>query len=168
MCVYIRTVPLCGHPPPTIFAYTNCSKLLAQLTRITEPEAWAIPEARNQIPFELPDDCEPGPNNIWTVYSDDYCGWECRNNALIGKALSAAVEGSGTDDEDDSTITDLVTVMNRGVKDGKLPAYMPDDERGQFPTGNGAHCPQPMVMGMIDGNYGPGSERLGIGWREVV
>ena len=80
MCIYIQTIPLCGHPPPTLLSYASCNNVLAQLMRITEPEAWE-PENVGKLPFDMPDDCDPGPENIYVLYSDDYCGWECRNNA---------------------------------------------------------------------------------------
>lgn len=162
-------MPLCGHPPPSIYAYTNCSKLLAQLTRIAEPEAWATPEARDQIPFDLPDACDPGPNNIWTVYSDDYCGWECRNNAyLIAQTFTAADVGSavGVHDAYGIEIDHLADFRDGDIKGGRLPAYMPGDENSECEVGHLAHGRQPMVMGMMEASYGPGSERLGIGWRD--
>lgn len=129
MCIYIQTIPLCGHPPPTILSYASCANVLSQLMRITEPEAWE-PGNLGRVPFEMSDDCDPRPDNIYVVYSDDYCGWECRNNAC---QLAAEFGGLG--------------------------------ELGGFCGGGGGGGHRPMVMGMPDARYGPGSERLGIGWR---
>lgn len=162
MCIYIRHMPLCGHPPPTLLSYASCTAVLAQLMRIAEPEAWT-PAALNTVPFDLPDDCDPRPENIWTLYEDDYCGWECRNNALFLR--TSAVVGSGGDFAYDGQGGSLL-----------LPAYMPGDEEGHcvslggdygcFGGGQGL-CKEQLVLGMPDARYGPGSERLGIGWREV-
>ncbi|KUI56916.1 hypothetical protein VP1G_04317 [Cytospora mali] len=140
MCIYIQTVPLCGHPPPTIISYTSCTNVLSQLMRITEPDAWE-PGNLDSVPFEMGDDCDPNPDNIYVVYSDDYCGWECRNNAC---QLAAEFGGLGGG-------------FGCG---GLLPAYIPGGGGGGGGVGHG-----PMVMGMPGAKYGPGSERLGIGWR---
>lgn len=151
MCIYVQEMPLCGHAPPSLLSYANCSAVLSQLMRITEPEAWE-PENLAKIPFDLPDDCEPRPDNIWTLYSDDYCGWECRNSAYLLRELEGAGFGGG------------------GDGGGFLPAYMPGDEKGQCVLGRGGYFggpEEPMVLGMPDARYGPGSERLGIGWRSV-
>lgn len=167
MCIYVRQMPLCGHPPPNLLSYASCNAVLEQLMRIAEPEAWT-PDALNTVPFDLPDDCDPRPENIWTLYEDDYCGWECRNNALflrtsaIGGYSGGGIVGNSGFGFDGHT--------------GLLPAYMPGDEeghcvslgghRGQFGAGEGL-CKEPLVLGMPDARYGPGSERLGIGWRDV-
>lgn len=160
MCIYIRTIPLCGHPPPTLLSYTSCTNVFAQLMRITEPEAWGD-EVLDTIPFDMPDDCDPRPGNIWTLYSDDYCGWECRNNAYLVREL----ERLGANDFGGGELA------GEG-EGGLLPAYIPGDERGQYVLGQNGGCfgavgvhKMPMVMGMPDARYGPGSERLGIGWR---
>lgn len=155
MCIYVRHMPLCGHPPPTLLSYASCTAVLTQLLRITEPAAWT-PAALDTVPFDLPDDCDPRPGNIWTLYADDYCGWECRNNALLVRAAAAAeldCPGPG----------------------GLLPAYMPGDQGGQCVALGAGGCfgggmqdrKEAMVLGMPDARYGPGSERLGIGWRSV-
>lgn len=157
MCIYIQTIPLCGHPPPTILAYASCTDVLAQLMRITEPEAWE-PGGLDRVPFEMSDDCDPRPDNIYVLYSDDYCGWECRNNACrLAGELGGLGGGFG------------------GVGGGVLPAY--DAGRGQYVAGGGVGGgtggmfggagSKPMVMGMPGAEFGPGSERLGIGWRTV-
>lgn len=176
MCIYVRTMPLCGHPPPTLLSYTSCGAVLAQLLRIAEPEAWATPEARGRAPFDLPDDCGPREGeNVWTLYSDDYCGWECRNNAYLVRAALALGAGAGDQDDDEDDYE-----CDGG---GMLPACIPGDEGGRFVLGRSRdgggggggeyHCAggeggkEPMVMGMPDASYGPGSERLGIGWRSV-
>lgn len=144
MCIYIQTIPLCGHPPPSLLSYASCNNIFAQLMRITEPQAWE-PGNMGQVPFDMPDDCDPGPDNIYVLYSDEYCGWECQNNAyqLAG--------GLG------------------GEVGGLLPAYVPGKEGipGQFVGGGNVGANGSMVMGMPDARYGPGSERLGIGWRSV-
>ncbi|KAI3397560.1 hypothetical protein diail_10653 [Diaporthe ilicicola] len=145
MCIYIQTIPLCGHPPPALLSYAFCNNILAQLMRITEPEAWK-PENMGQVPFDMPDDCDPGPDNIYILYSDDYCGWECRNNAY---QLAAGLGGLSGEDG------------------GMLPAYFPGNERGQFVGGGYGGEDRLMVMGMPDAKYGPGSERLGVGWRNA-
>ncbi|ROW12845.1 hypothetical protein VMCG_00009 [Cytospora schulzeri] len=155
MCIYIQTIPLCGHPPPTIHAYASCTNVLAQLMRITEAEAWE-PGELDRVPFEMGDDCDPRPDNIYVLYSDDYCGWECRNNAC---RLAAEFGGLGGRGEDDG--------FGSG---GMLPAYDTagfDMERGKYMMGGGGGGAghRPMVMGMPGAKYGPGSERLGIGWR---
>lgn len=148
MCIYIQTMPLCGHPPTTLLSYASCNDVLAQLMRITEPEAWE-PENMNKVPFDMPDDCDPGPDNIYVLYSDDYCGWECRNNAY----QQAAAGGLPGFDDDEVG--------------GFLPACFPGDGRGQFVgVGHGGDRTR-MVVGMPDADFGPGSERLGIGWRSV-
>lgn len=145
MCIYIQTIPLCGHPPPTLLSYASCNNVLAQLMRITEPEAWE-PENVGKIPFDTPDDCDPGPDNIYVLYSDDYCGWECRNNAYqVAAGLRTFDGGAG----------------------GFLPACFPGDDRGYFLGGGHGGDRRPTVIGMPDAKYGPGSERLGIGWRNV-
>lgn len=150
MCIYVQTVPLCGHPPPTILSYASCTNVLSQLMRITEPEAWE-PGNLDRVPFEMSDECDPGPDNIYVLYSDDYCGWECRNSAC---QLAAEFGGLGVG-------------FGGG---GMLPAYMPGPvEMGHYGMdsgaggvfGGGGHGP--MVMGMPSARYG--SERLGIGWR---
>lgn len=164
MCIYVRMMPLCGHPPSTLLSYASCGAVLAQLLRIAEPEAWATPEARGHSPFDLPDDCGPREGeNIWTLYSDDYCGWECRNNAYLVRSALGCGDG-------------LVAERDGGL----LPACLPGDEDGGFVLGHSMHgdqvdeyvcgtgvraCGEAMVVGMPDANYGPGSERLGIGWR---
>lgn len=145
MCIYIQTIPLCGHPPPTLLAYASCNDVLAQLMRITEPEAWE-PESIGKVPFDMPDDCDPSPDNIYVLYSDDYCGWECRNNAY---QMAAGLPGF---DEDPG---------------GLLPACFPGDERGQFVGGRHGGDRRLTVVGMPDAKYGPGNERLGIGWRSL-
>ncbi|KAK2605228.1 hypothetical protein N8I77_008081 [Diaporthe amygdali] len=145
MCIYIQIIPLCGHPPPTLLSYASCNNVLAQLMRITEPEAWE-PENIDKVPFDMADDCDPGPDNIYILYSDDYCGWECRNNAYqVAAGLGHFGEEAG----------------------GFLPAYIPGDERGQIVGGGFGGDGRPMVMGMPDAKYGAGNERLGIGWRNV-
>lgn len=130
--------------------------------RITEPEAWE-PDNLAKTPFELPEDCDPRPENIWTLYSEDYCGWECRNNAyLISAAGRFGQEGLGAGAQYPEDV---------GV--GALSAYMPGDEKGQRAMGRDpywacdAQPKEPLVLGMPDAEYGPGSERLGIGWRSV-
>lgn len=132
--------------------------------RITEPEAWE-PDNLTQTPFDLPDDCDPRPENIWTLYSEDYCGWECRNNAYL---ISAA--GFGRLPNDFGTSGAEYAEAGAG---GLLPAYMPGDESGKCVLGRNGYCgsgeriEEPKVLGMPDASYGPGSERLGIGWRSV-
>lgn len=156
MCIYIRHMPLCGHTPPTLLSYASCTAVLAQLMRIAEPEAWATPEVLATVPFDLPDDCDPRPENIWTLYADDYCGWECRNNAFLVRE-EAGLGGGGFD----------------YGGSGLLPAYLPGDEEGRCMAlghegcGEGYHRKEALVLGMPDARYGPGSERLGIGWRSV-
>ncbi|KAF3770267.1 hypothetical protein M406DRAFT_325718 [Cryphonectria parasitica EP155] len=170
MCIYIQEIPLCGHPTRSLLFYTSCSAVHSQLMRITEPEAWE-PANLAGVPFDLPGDCDPRPGNIWTLYSDDYCGWECRNNAYLPRDMgpvvvaAAAVEGLGGVGQHD---------VGFGV--GFLPAYVPGDEdqeeEGRFgPRQRGLQRPggpkAPMVLGMPDARYGPGSERPGISWRGV-
>lgn len=127
MCIYIRTMPLCGHPPPTLLSYASCGAVLAQLLRIAEPDAWTTPEARGRAPFALPDDCGPREGgNVWTLYSDDYCGWECRNNAyLVREVLAAAATTSVHDDHCDYE-------YDYKSGGGVLPAYyyVPGDQGG--------------------------------------
>ncbi|CAN8097311.1 unnamed protein product [Discula destructiva] len=167
-------MPLCGHPPSTLLSYASCTAVLAQLMRITEPEAWATPDALATVPFDLPDDCDPRPGNIWTLYADDYCGWECRNNAFLVRRSAAAGSLFGGGDGD------LWGPGSGGGEPdfgcdarGLLSAYMPGDEEGQCVSmrldgsvgAEGDHRNKPLVLGMPDARYGPGSERLGIGWR---
>lgn len=176
MCIYVRTVPLCGHAPPTLLSYASCPAVLAQLMRITEPEAWSSPDALLTMPFDLPDDCDPRPENIWDLYSDDYCGWECRNNAYLVR--TALVVGPDLPLGEVGLMVDANGEVE--VTGGMLPAYKPGNERGQcvlvgrdndgeeggfYGVGGGASREEPMVLGMPDARYGPGSERLGIGWR---
>ncbi|KAJ4424119.1 hypothetical protein N0V82_001167 [Gnomoniopsis sp. IMI 355080] len=129
--------------------------------RITEPEAWE-PDNLDKTPFDLPDDCDPRPENIWTLYSEDYCGWECRNNAYV---LSAA--GFGQDDFDDPG------AEFPAGGGGLLSAYLPGDESGRYVLGRNPYfrieeqLKRPSVLGMPDATYGPGSERSGIGWRSM-
>lgn len=158
MCIYIRQMPLCGHPPPTLLSYASCTAVLSQLMRITEPEAWD-PDNLTKTPFELSDDCDPRPENTWTLYSEDYCGWECRNNAYLLSAAGFGQDGWGLGAEDPEG------------SGGLLSACMPGDEGRQCVRGrdiyfgSGGHNKEPLVLGMPDASYGPGSERLGIGWR---
>lgn len=150
MCIYIQTMPLCGHPPATILSYASCTGVLSQLMRITEPEAWE-PGSLDVVPFEMANECDPGPGNTYVVYSSDYCGWECRNNACL---LAAEFGGLGD--------------LSVG---GVLPSYTPEGAYGADGGGDGGVLGRaghrPLVMGMPGANYGPGSERLGIGWRTV-
>lgn len=181
MCIYIRTIPLCGHPAPTLLAYASCGAVLAQLLRIAEPAAWATPAARARVPFDLPGDCGPREGaNVWTRYSDDYCGWECRNNAYL---VRAALGINDDDDDDGDGDEDEDGDGGYARRGGMLPAYVPGDEgalcvlgRSRDGRGGGSGTEylcrsgrgarqKPMVMGMPDARYGPGSERLGIGWR---
>lgn len=169
MCIYVRTMPLCGHPPPTLLSYASCPAVLEQLMRITEPEAWSSPDALLTTPFDLPDECDPRPENIWTLYSDDYCGWECRNNAYLVRTALLDLGGELMVDADGEV----------EITGGMLPAFIPGDERGQcvvagrdsggeggyYGVGGGVGRKEPKVLGMPDARYGPGSERLGIGWR---
>lgn len=152
-------MPLCGHPPATVLSYASCTGVLAQLMRITEPAAWE-PGSLGRVPFEVADDCDPGPDNTYVVYSGDYCGWECRNSAC----LLAVSDLSG------------LGALGGGVVGGLLPAYTvggvggmrgpcamlggADDGSG---GGGGGAVHGSMVMGMPGARYG--SERLGIGWR---
>lgn len=132
--------------------------------RITEPEAWE-PDNLAKIPFDLPKDCDPRPENIWTLYSEDYCGWECRNNAYLMSAAAGLDQRGGLEAG--------ARYCEGSGGGGVLSAYMPGDERGQCAMGRDPFwaCEeqpeQPLVLGMPDASYGPGSERLGIGWRSV-
>ncbi|KAJ4392039.1 hypothetical protein N0V93_005660 [Gnomoniopsis smithogilvyi] len=155
-------MPLCGHPPSTLLSYASCTAVLSQLMRITEAEAWE-PDSLTKTPFDLPDDCDPRPENIWTLYSDDYCGWECRNNAYL---LAAA----GFDDPNDFG----TGAESSKVGGGLLSAHIPGDESGRCVLGRNRYLgseehltKRPSVLGMPDASYGPGSERLGIGWRSM-
>lgn len=128
--------------------------------RITEPEAWE-PDNLTKTPFDLPDDCDPRPENIWTLYSEDYCGWECRNNAYLISA--AGSEQCDLDPEAEFSVG----------AGGLLSAYIPGDNSGRCVLGrnpylgNEDNLKRPLLLGMPDAIYGPGSERLGIGWRSV-
>ncbi|KAG8161655.1 hypothetical protein KVR01_008642 [Diaporthe batatas] len=148
MCVYIQTIPLCGHPPATLLSYASCNDVLAQLMRITEPEAWE-PENMDKVPFDMPDDCDPGPDNIYVLYSDDYCGWECRNNAYQ-RAAAGGLPGFFDDEVG-----------------GFLPDCFPGDERGQLVGVGYGGDRRRMVLGMPDADFGPGGETSGIGWRSL-
>lgn len=189
MCIYVRAMPLCGHPAPTLLSYASCGAVLAQLLRIAEPEAWADPAALARAPFDLPDACGPREGaNIWTWYSGDYCGWECRNNAYLVREALDIHDGGGSSDEDEGDVR-YGGAWDCRARGGILPAYVPgdDEEEGvscvlggrgrgrgrdsgaggaayRVNTGGGG-LKEPMVMGMPDARYGPGSERLGIGWR---
>lgn len=105
MCFYILEVPICGHASPTLLSYAFCRTLLAQLSRIDEMLSWQ-PETIDTVPFDLPADCDPSPNNTYVLLTGDFCGWECRNNHLSG-----------------------------------------------------------LGVGMLDAEFGVGSERIGVGWR---
>lgn len=160
MCIYIRQMPLCGHAPPTLLTYASCTAVLSQLMRITEPEAWE-PAHLTETPFDLPDDCDPRPQNIWTLYSEDYCGWECRNNAYMISSTDLDQSGLGFGADYSQSAA------------GWLSAYKPGDESGRYVSGhnnylsNDQHPKELLLLGMPDARYGPGSERLGIGWRDT-
>lgn len=167
MCIYVRAMPLCGHPAPTLLSYASCGAVLAQLVRIAEPEAWAGADARARLPaFDLPDACGPREGaNIWTWYSGDYCGWECRNNAYLVRA-ALAIDGSDEDEDGDGDGDDEYGILG-DARGGMLPAYVPGVGGDAYRPAWGGGLKEPMVMGMPDASYGPGSERLGIGWRSV-
>ena len=82
MCFYVQEVPLCGHESQILWSYSFCNTLLAQLMRINDISAWQ-PETVDMVPFNLPDECDPNPGNIIRIYTQDYCGWECRNSHTI-------------------------------------------------------------------------------------
>lgn len=132
--------------------------------RITEPEAWE-PDNLANTPFDLPEDCDPRPENIWTLYSEDYCGWECRNNAYLMSVAAAGFDQGGA--------LDTGAQYSEGGGGGVMLAYMPEDEGGRCAMGRNPYWAyeeqprKPLVLGMPDATYGPGSERLGIGWRSV-
>lgn len=71
MCIYVLSVPLCGHTPTLLFG-PSCPAVFAQLDRITEPAAWE-PPGLHQLPFRLPDGCLPHERNIAIVRAADFC-----------------------------------------------------------------------------------------------
>ena len=83
MCYYISLSFLCEHH--TLLAGSNCYLLYAQLARANDPAELA----RHALPFEMPDACLPSRWNVQRRYMQDYCSWECRNNAVEGRGLGA-------------------------------------------------------------------------------
>lgn len=75
MCIYVLSVPLCGHNPTLLFG-PSCPAISTQLDAITEPPAWE-PPGLYRLPFRLPDACLPGARNIAVVQDSNFCG-ECR------------------------------------------------------------------------------------------
>lgn len=71
MCIYVLSVPLCGHNPTLLFG-PSCSAISSQLDAITEPPAWE-PPGLYRLSFRLPDACLPGARNIAVVQDSDFC-----------------------------------------------------------------------------------------------
>ncbi|PQE33499.1 hypothetical protein CJF32_00003357 [Rutstroemia sp. NJR-2017a WRK4] len=101
MCNYWSIEPLCGHR--SLYAGSNCYLIYAQLARINDPRE----AARPGVPFDMPNSCLPNRWNVRPKYVNEYCSFECRNNARHAER----------------------------------------------------RC------GERDARYGPGSERIGVGWR---
>ncbi|KAI1465240.1 uncharacterized protein F4812DRAFT_137621 [Daldinia caldariorum] len=76
MCKYMLVTYRCAHT--AFLAGPNCATVLKQLCRIHQPEAWTR-RGRKIVPFDWPDSCLPGDDNIVPVSSDRCCGWECTN-----------------------------------------------------------------------------------------
>ncbi|PQE15604.1 hypothetical protein CJF30_00006013 [Rutstroemia sp. NJR-2017a BBW] len=101
MCNYWSIEPLCGHR--SLYAGSNCYLIYAQLARINDPRE----AARPGVPFHMPNSCLPNRWNVRPKHVNEYCSFECRNNARHAER----------------------------------------------------RC------GERDARYGPGSERIGVGWR---
>ncbi|KAK1768547.1 hypothetical protein QBC33DRAFT_382227 [Phialemonium atrogriseum] len=70
MCQYILPLPLCNHPPATIWALPgdeSCPLLLAQLRRTYDPAEWEGAARASALPFDLPDRCGPCRDNIVVI-----------------------------------------------------------------------------------------------------
>ena len=102
MCIYVLSVPLCGHSPALLFG-PSCPAVFAQLDRINEPAAWE-PPGLYELPFHLPDACLPNERNIAVMRSADFCGL-CQVEYGYGYAYaegSAQGNGHGYECEDQS------------------------------------------------------------------
>ncbi|SPO02912.1 uncharacterized protein DNG_05590 [Cephalotrichum gorgonifer] len=106
MCIYVLTVPLCGHSPALLFG-PSCPAVFSELGRINEPAAWE-PPGLYRLPFRLPDGCLPHRENIAVVRSADFCagcrdefgqgGYACeRGAAQGGETLLGRWPGMGRD-----------------------------------------------------------------------
>ncbi|KAL2075542.1 hypothetical protein VTL71DRAFT_485 [Oculimacula yallundae] len=100
MCNYLSLESPCGHR--TLLAGSNCYLIYAQLQRINNPAY----HSHVSLPFDIPPGCMPNRRNVQRRSTAEFCGLECRNNALYGE-----------------------------------------------------RC------GTRDARYGPGSARIGVGWR---
>lgn len=96
MCIYVLSVPLCGHSPALLFG-PSCDAVYTQLNRIVEPAAWEPPGV-HQLPFHLPDECLPNERNIAVVRSSDFCS-ACQVEYGYGDRR----EGQGYRCEDEGT-----------------------------------------------------------------
>lgn len=162
MCVYIQQIPLCGHPPPTLIEYASCTAVLDQLMRINDPASWE-PDTIGTVPFDLPHDCDPNPHNIYVCYTEDYCGWECRNNHTTMMAIAAGFERSPSPEMGPMGRRDMYQGYGAGY-DRAGASWAAAGPRGEM-LGSRGRNRRPKVMGMPNASYGPGSERRGIGWR---
>jgi hypothetical protein len=98
--------------------------------------------ARPGIPFEVPQGCLPNRRNIRLRYTGEYCSFECRNNSRVGWNGNGYEGGVG------------------GVREGFGGAR--DGHNGRERMGNGMGSGW---CGDRDARFGPGSERIGVGWR---
>ena len=71
MCRYILLYNRCGCYGP-LFTDDCCYRIIDQLHRIQQPEAWHG-NATSELPFELPADCAPGWHNTGIEASGTSC-----------------------------------------------------------------------------------------------
>lgn len=78
MCKYYIIQRRCGHE--YLLAGPNCYLIYEQLQRINDLAEWA----RQDLPFEIPEECLPNRRNIERRNVNSFCNWECRNNSPYG------------------------------------------------------------------------------------
>lgn len=139
MCIYVLSVPLCGHHPALLFG-PSCSAISSQLDAITEPPAWE-PPGLHRLPFRLPDACLPGARNVAVVQDSDFCEG-CRVEYGYGEG------GSGRDRQGQRD-------YERHVGQGGLGYGYERGEGGERYLGRWPG---------LEVYWEP--ERIGVGWRE--
>lgn len=71
MCTYIMILYHCGCYG-SITCHTSCSLIMAEIHRINDPEAWQG-EGLSQLPFYMPDECDPWWHNTILVPRAAFC-----------------------------------------------------------------------------------------------
>lgn len=71
MCTYIMILYHCGCYG-SITCHASCSQIMSEIHRINDPEAWQG-EGLSQLPFYMPDECNPWWHNTILVPRAAFC-----------------------------------------------------------------------------------------------